>query len=159
MLCCVHTYIKCYTFLLDWVLYHYVMLLSPVKLFVLKSILSDISIATQIFCLYLYGKTFKNAHISVCVSLQLNWRFCRQNVYGSFFFFYPFGDGQGSLACCTPRGHIELDMTERLNWTELNRMGRTRDLFKKIRDTKGMFNAKMDSIKDRNGMDLTEAKI
>ena len=37
-------------------------------------------------------------------------------------------------------------------------MGKTRDLFKKIRDTKGMFNAKMDSIKDRNGMDLTEAE-
>ena len=36
-------------------------------------------------------------------------------------------------------------------------MGKTRDLFKKIRDTKGTFHAKMDSIKDRNGMDLTEA--
>ena len=34
-----------------------------------------------------------------------------------------------------------------------NRMGKTRDLFKKIRDTKGIFHAKMDSIKDRNGMD------
>ena len=40
---------------------------------------------------------------------------------------------------------------------ENNRMGKTRDLFKKIRDTKGTFHAKMDSIKDRNGMDLTEA--
>ena len=38
-------------------------------------------------------------------------------------------------------------------------MGETRDLFKKIRDTKGAFHAKMDSIKDRNGMDLTEQKI
>ena len=38
---------------------------------------------------------------------------------------------------------------------ENNRMGNTRDLFKKIRDTKGMFNAKMGIIKDRNGMDLT----
>ena len=37
-------------------------------------------------------------------------------------------------------------------------MGKTRDLFKKIRDTKGPFHAKMGSIKDRNGMDLTEAK-
>ena len=37
-------------------------------------------------------------------------------------------------------------------------MGKTRDLFKKIRDTKGMFHAKMGSIKDRNGMDLTEAE-
>ena len=39
-----------------------------------------------------------------------------------------------------------------------NRMGMTRDLFKKIRDTKGKFHAKMGSIKDRNGMDLTEAE-
>ena len=37
-------------------------------------------------------------------------------------------------------------------------MGKTRDLFKKIRDTKGVFHAKMGSIKDRNGMDLTEAE-
>ena len=42
---------------------------------------------------------------------------------------------------------------------ENNRMGKTRDLFKKIRDNKGLFHAKMGSIKDRNGMDLTEAKI
>ena len=41
---------------------------------------------------------------------------------------------------------------------EDNRMGKTRDLFKKIRDTKGTFHAKMHSIKDRNGMDLTEAE-
>ena len=41
---------------------------------------------------------------------------------------------------------------------ENNRMGKTRDLFKKIRNTKGNFHAKMGSIKDRNGMDLTEAK-
>ena len=40
---------------------------------------------------------------------------------------------------------------------ENNRKGKTRDLFKKIRDTKGTFHAKMCSIKDRNGMDLTEA--
>ena len=39
-----------------------------------------------------------------------------------------------------------------------NRMEKTRDLFKKIRDTKGTFHAKMGSIKDRNGMDLTEAE-
>ena len=38
-------------------------------------------------------------------------------------------------------------------------MGKTRDLFKKIRDTKGTFHAKMGLIKDRNGMDLTEQKI
>ena len=41
---------------------------------------------------------------------------------------------------------------------EKNRMGKTRDLFKKIRDTRGTFHAKMGSIKDRNGMDLTEAE-
>ena len=38
-------------------------------------------------------------------------------------------------------------------------MGKTRDLFKKIRDTKGTFHAKMGTIKDRNGMDLTEAEV
>ena len=42
---------------------------------------------------------------------------------------------------------------------ENNRMGKTRDLFKKIRDTKGTFHAKMGLIKDRNGLDLTEGKI
>ena len=41
---------------------------------------------------------------------------------------------------------------------EENRMGKTRDLFKKIRDTKGTFHTKMGTIKDRNGMDLTEAE-
>ena len=41
---------------------------------------------------------------------------------------------------------------------ENNRMGKTRDLFKKIRDTKGTFHAKMGSIKDKNAMDLTEAE-
>ena len=41
---------------------------------------------------------------------------------------------------------------------ENNSMGKTRDLFKKIRDTKGTFHAKMGSIKDRNGRDLTEAE-
>ena len=42
---------------------------------------------------------------------------------------------------------------------ENNRMGKTRDLFKKIKDTKRIFHAKMGTIKDRNGMDLTEAKM
>ena len=41
---------------------------------------------------------------------------------------------------------------------ENNRMGKTKDLFKKIRDTKGIFHAKMGSIKDRNGMDLSQAE-
>ena len=43
-------------------------------------------------------------------------------------------------------------------WRKNNRMGKTRYLFKKIRDTKGIFLAKMDWIKDRDGMDLTEAE-
>ena len=42
---------------------------------------------------------------------------------------------------------------------ENNRMGKTRDLFKKIRDTKGTFHSKMGAIKDRNGLDLTEAEF
>ena len=42
---------------------------------------------------------------------------------------------------------------------ENSRMGKTRDLFKKIRDTKGTFHAKMGTIKDRNSMDLTEKKV
>ena len=41
---------------------------------------------------------------------------------------------------------------------ENNRMGKTRDLFKRVRDTKGTFHAKMGTIQDRNGMDLTEAE-
>ena len=41
---------------------------------------------------------------------------------------------------------------------ENNRMGKTKDLFQKIRDTKGTFHAKMGTIKDKNGMDLTEAE-
>ena len=42
---------------------------------------------------------------------------------------------------------------------ENNRMGKTRNLFKKIRDTKGIFHAKLGTIKDRNGMDLTKAEV
>ena len=41
---------------------------------------------------------------------------------------------------------------------EDNRMGKTRDIFKKIRDTRGIFHAKMGTVKDRSGMDLTEAE-
>ena len=47
-------------------------------------------------------------------------------------------------------------------WKEIeenNRMGKTRDLFKKIRDTKGPFHAKMSTLKDRNGVDLTKAEV
>ncbi|MGJ8505850.1 hypothetical protein, partial [Glaesserella parasuis] len=57
------------------------------------------------------------------------------------------------------RGDRKAFLTERCKEiAENNRMGKTRDLFKKIRDTKGAFPAKMGSIKDRNGMDLTEAE-
>ena len=50
-------------------------------------------------------------------------------------------------------------LSEKCNYRdENNRMGKTRDLFKKIRDTKKTFNTKMGTIKDRNGMDLTEAE-
>ena len=49
-------------------------------------------------------------------------------------------------------------MVQALKIEEKNRMGMTSNLFKKIRDTKGTFHAKMGSIKDRNGMDLTEAE-
>ena len=45
-----------------------------------------------------------------------------------------------------------------INVKKKKKMGKTRDLFKKIRDTKGTFRAKMNTIKDRNGMDLTEAE-
>ena len=49
-------------------------------------------------------------------------------------------------------------LTDQCKEIEENRMGKTRALLKKIRDTKGTFHAKMGSIKDRNGMDLTEAE-
>ena len=49
-------------------------------------------------------------------------------------------------------------LSEQCREIENNRMGKTKDLFKEIRDTKGTFHAKMGSIKDRNGMDLTEAE-
>ena len=57
------------------------------------------------------------------------------------------------------RGDKKAFLTDQCKNIELNnRMGKTRDLFKKIRDTKGTFHAKMGSIKDRNGMDLSEAE-
>ena len=57
------------------------------------------------------------------------------------------------------RGDKEAFFSDQCKETEENnRMRRTRDLFKKIRDTKGTFHAKMGSIKDKNGMDLTEAE-
>ena len=58
-----------------------------------------------------------------------------------------------------PRRDKKASLNDQCKETEENkRMGKTRDLFKKIRDTKGTFHAKMGSIKDRNGMHLTEAE-
>ena len=57
------------------------------------------------------------------------------------------------------QGEIQKPSYEQCKEIEgINRLGKTRDLFKKIRDTKGIFHAKMGSIKERNGMDLTEAE-
>ena len=56
------------------------------------------------------------------------------------------------------QGEIKPSLAINAKKEENNRMGRTRDLFKKIRDTKGIFHAKMSSIKDRNGRDLAEAE-
>ena len=50
------------------------------------------------------------------------------------------------------------EQCKEIEYNRNNRMGKTRDLFKKIRDTKGTFHAKMGSIKDRSGLDLTEAE-
>ena len=58
----------------------------------------------------------------------------------------------------SPKLNVLLKDDQRKEIEENNRMGKTRDLFKKIRDTKGTFHAKMGSIKDRNSMDLTEAE-
>ena len=58
------------------------------------------------------------------------------------------------------RRHNKVFLSDQCNEIEeIDRMGKTRELFKKIRDTKGIFHAKMGSIKDRNGMDLTEAEV
>ena len=62
-----------------------------------------------------------------------------------------------------PRAHNHVNKIKKegLKWQKKrknNKMGKTRDLVKKIRDTKGTFHAKIGSIKDRNGMDLTEAE-
>ena len=57
------------------------------------------------------------------------------------------------------RGHKKAFLSNQCEKIEENnRMGKTRDLFKKIRDTKGIFHAKMGTIKDKNGRDLTEAE-
>ena len=59
---------------------------------------------------------------------------------------------------CDISRRVTLNLSAQCKETEENnRMAKTRDLFKKIRDTKGTFHAKMGLIKDRNGMDLTEA--
>ena len=56
------------------------------------------------------------------------------------------------------RGDKKAFLSDHCKEIENNRMGKTRDLFKKIRDTKGTFHAKMGSVKDRNGMELTQAE-
>ena len=61
-----------------------------------------------------------------------------------------------SLELCIQMG-IAFLSDERKEIEENSRMGKTRNLFKKIRDTKGTFHAKMGTIKDRNGIDLTES--
>ena len=65
-------------------------------------------------------------------------------------------EGIGSCVSCNGRQILYHQCD--INKYTYKRMGKTRDLFEKIRDTKGTFHAKMGSIKDRNGMDLTEAK-
>ena len=83
-------------------------------------------------------------------------------------------DNDHYLEWAEDKSVMDLQKSWPINWTKLgcqtflseqgkeieenNRMGKTRDLFKKIRDTKGTFHAKMGSIKDRNCMDLTEAE-
>ena len=57
-----------------------------------------------------------------------------------------------------PRRDKKAFLRDQCKEIEENRMGKTRDLFKKIRETKGTFHAKMGSVKDRNGTDLTEAE-
>ena len=56
------------------------------------------------------------------------------------------------------RGDKKAALSEQCKEIDENRIGQTRDLFRKIRDTKGTFHAKMGTIKDRNGMDLPEAE-
>ena len=63
---------------------------------------------------------------------------------------YETSEVKCSVIRCVPDQGKEIE--------ENNKMGNTRDLFKKIRETKGTFHAKMDTVKDRNGMDLTEAE-
>ena len=62
------------------------------------------------------------------------------------------------ISIYTGRGKKTFLSDQRKEIEENNRMGKTRDLFKKIKDTKGTFHAKIGTIMDRNGMDLTEAE-
>ena len=68
---------------------------------------------------------------------------------------YPF-DAEFQIIARTDKKALLSDQCKEIE--ENNRMGKARDLFKKIRDIKGIFHTKMDTIKDRNGMDLTEAE-
>ena len=69
------------------------------------------------------------------------------------------GKGEKEFQRITRRDKKAFLSDQRKETEENNRMGKSRDLFKKIRDIKGTIHAKMGTIKDRNGMDLTEAKI
>ena len=62
------------------------------------------------------------------------------------------------MKICLKHWEFYLLLCRDLNGKEINRMAKTRDLFKKIKDTRGIFHAKTGTIKDRNGMDLTEAE-
>ena len=79
-------------------------------------------------------------------------------------FFFPFGEKEryshsnAELQRIARRDKKAFLSDQCKEMEENNRMGMTRDLFKKIKDTKGTFHATMGSIKDRNGMDLTEEK-
>ena len=70
-----------------------------------------------------------------------------------FFFAFP-----SPVFPDSPKLNVLLKDDQRKEIEENNRMGKTRDLFKKFRDTKGIFHARMGSIKDKNYMDLTEAE-
>ena len=82
-LCWVHIYLYCYIFFLDWSLDHYVMSLSFITVFILKSVLSDMSIATPVFFWFPFAWNifFHPLTFSLYVLLDLNWISCRQPIF------------------------------------------------------------------------------
>ena len=89
------------------------------------------------------------------------WKCCTQyaSIFGKLSSGHRTGKGPFSFQFQRTAGRDEAFLSEKCKEIEENnRMGKTRDLFKKIRDTKGIFHAKMGSIKDRNGMDLTGSR-